>query len=51
VHGKVHPIRHSEEGIQFHPEAVLTEGGLNLMKDFLNLSRHIQEENNAQQND
>lgn len=40
--GAIMGIRHREyllEGVQFHPEAVLTEHGHDLLKNFVNMSR------------
>lgn len=44
--GEIMGIRHKRypiEGVQFHPEAVLTEGGMILLRNFLNFSRQFGE--------
>jgi len=40
--GEIMGIRHREfliEGVQFHPESILTEGGKTLLRNFLNIVR------------
>lgn len=46
--GEIMGIKHKTlpiEGVQFHPEAILTEGGLQLLGNFLN--HYTKEKNNA----
>jgi para-aminobenzoate synthetase component 2 len=46
--GAIMGIRHREfllEGVQFHPEAVLTEYGHDLLKNFVNMSREARYSN------
>jgi anthranilate/para-aminobenzoate synthase component II len=41
-------IRHREypiEGVQFHPESILTRHGKDLLKNFLRISREYNEHN------
>lgn len=48
--GEVMGIRHTVypiEGVQFHPEAILTEGGMMLLNNFLTFARKFREENHA----
>jgi anthranilate synthase/aminodeoxychorismate synthase-like glutamine amidotransferase len=40
--GEIMGVRHREfiiEGVQFHPESILTEGGKTLLRNFLNIVR------------
>ena len=40
VEGEIMGIRHKPtgaEGVQFHPESILTKAGMNLLKNFLSL--------------
>lgn len=40
--GEIMGIRHKQhlmEGVQFHPEALLTQGGMKLLKNFLGMAR------------
>lgn len=49
--GEIMGIRHRQyplEGVQFHPEAILTEGGMPLLGNFLAFARKFREENHAQ---
>jgi para-aminobenzoate synthetase component 2 len=49
--GEIMGIRHTQypvEGVQFHPEAILTEGGMPLLGNFLAFARKFREENHAQ---
>lgn len=49
--GEIMGIRHRQyplEGVQFHPEAILTEGGMPLLGNFLTFARKFREENHAQ---
>ena len=44
--GEIMGIRHRVyplEGVQFHPEAVLTEAGMDLLKNFLEMARSFKE--------
>ena len=44
VEGEIMGIRHKPtgaEGVQFHPESILTKAGMNLLKNFLNLPQPI----------
>ena len=46
--GEIMGIRHNKlylEGVQFHPEAVLTESGYELMKNYIKWCKEIQGEN------
>ena len=41
--GEIMGLRHKELsiwGVQFHPESILTEGGINLLNNFLTISSH-----------
>ncbi|KKM11378.1 anthranilate synthase component II [Clostridiales bacterium PH28_bin88] len=45
--GEVMGIRHRQypvEGVQFHPEAILTEGGKELLKNFIQIAREFNKE-------
>ena len=45
--GEIMGIRHKEmllEGVQFHPEAILTEMGLDLRENFLNEAKVFKQE-------
>lgn len=45
--GEVMGIRHKQhpvEGVQFHPEAILTEGGKELLKNFIQIAREFNKE-------
>jgi para-aminobenzoate synthetase component 2 len=42
--GEIMGVRHKDyiiEGVQFHPEAVLTESGMNILQNFLNEAKKI----------
>ena len=44
LEGEIMGIRHKPtcaEGVQFHPESILTKAGMNLLKNFLNLPQPI----------
>lgn len=46
LEGEIMGIRHTHypvEGVQFHPEAILTEGGMELLGNFLTFARSFRE--------
>ena len=51
--GEIMGIRHKDhplEGVQFHPEAILTEGGMELLANFLAEARSFREGRDAAEN-
>ncbi|MCP4665375.1 MAG: anthranilate/aminodeoxychorismate synthase component II, partial [Deltaproteobacteria bacterium] len=49
--GEVMGVRHCQykvEGVQFHPESILTESGGNIIKNFIQYNREMEELNHDQ---
>ncbi len=46
ITGEIMGLKHRDyslEGVQFHPEAILTEWGLKLLSNFLKRKQHVEE--------